>query len=342
MGSTPPPPFDVVPQPDGNAALTLHTTTNGQGTAAKMPLTSRILRGLWRIFTLNAKITTGCCIVGFFILLAIFGPLLTRYDPNALTTDILLPPSGQHWLGTTQAGQDVFSQIMIGTRYSIVWGLITGCMVAILYITIGLAAGYFGGIVDEILSLITNIFLVIPGLPLALIIAAYVPYKGPLTVAIAITLTGWPGHARIIRAQTLTIRQRDFVEAANASGLSSWRIIFSEVFPNMIAIVAAGFVGTALAAILAAAGLEFLGLGDIRSVSWGSMFYWAQNNSALIQGAWWWFAPPGICIALLAAGLTFINLGLDEVADPRLRNEGKRFRLRRKQVENIKNKQATR
>ena len=293
----------------------------------------RVLGAIWHAITLNSKITIGCSIIGIFVLLALFGPLLAHYDPNALSTDMLQPPSARHWLGTTQGGQDVFAQMMVGTRYSLVWGLLTGCMVTMIYLVIGMSAGYFGGMVDEILSLITNVFLVIPGLPLALIIAAYVPYKGPLTVAIAITLTGWPGHARIVRAQTLSIRRRDYVEAARASGLPVWRIIFAEVFPNMLAIVAAGFVSTALAAILAAAGLEFLGLGDIRSVSWGSMFYWAQNNSALIQGAWWWFVPPGIGMGLLAAGLTFVNLGLDEVADPRLRRESKRFLRRKKQLE---------
>lgn len=328
MGSTPPPPYNIVPRPTDEPVPVAETVPRPLG--SRLSWVNGIVRGFWRVLTLNMKMKTGCVIVGFFILLAIFGPLLARYDPNAQSTDILQPPSLDHWLGTTQAGQDVFAQMMVGTRYSIFWGLLTAVIVTLVYVTIGVTAGYFGGRLDELLSLLINVFLVLPGFPLALIIAAYVPYKGSLTVALVIVLTGWPGHTRILRAQTLTMRQRDFVEAARVSGLHTWRIIFFEILPNMVAIIAAGFVGTVLSVILAAAGLEYLGLGDIRSVSWGSMFYWAQNGSALLQGAWWWFVPPGLGIALLGAGLTFINLGLDEIADPRLRSLSRRLKRRQK------------
>ncbi|GHO65316.1 hypothetical protein KSC_042080 [Ktedonobacter sp. SOSP1-52] len=331
MSSTPP--FTSAPQPDEAkpnhpSRIPMPTTpTTGMellsanASTRRRSLPGAILRACWQLFTMNSNMLVGSLIVGLFFLLAIFGPLLVRYDPNALTTDILLPPSADHWLGTTQAGQDVFAQLMYGTRSSILWGLLAGVLVTFIYTIVGLAAGYFGGLIDELLSLLINIFLVLPGFPLALILAAYIPYKGPLTVVLVIAFTSWPGHARIIRAQTLSMRNRDFTEAARSTGEATWRIIFFEVLPNMIAIVASGFVGTMISVILAIAGLEFLGLGDIRSVSWGSMFFWAQNSSALIQGAWWWFVPPGLCIALLSAGLTFINIGLDEIADPRLRSE---------------------
>ncbi|GCE28500.1 hypothetical protein KDA_39840 [Dictyobacter alpinus] len=318
MASTPP--FSASPLPDNSdeqlIALTEHNKKPGRPRA-------NLLTRFWRLLLLNPKMLTGCIIVGLFVLLAIFGPLIARYDPTALTLDILLPPSPDHWLGTTQSGQDVFAQLMIGTRSSILWGFIAGIIVTFIYIVVGLVAGYFGGLIDDILTFITNVFLVLPGFPLALLLAAYIPYKGPLTVAIVIALTGWPGHARVIRAQALSMRRRDFIEASQASGISTAKIIFEEMLPNMLAIIAAGFVSTMLSVVLAAAGLEFLGLGDIRSVSWGSMFYWAQNGQALVQGAWWWFVPPGVCVALLGAGLTFINIGIDEVADPRLRKQRK-------------------
>ncbi len=185
----------------------------------------------------------------------------------------------------------------------------------------GLTAGYRGGFVDDALTLLINVFLVLPGFPLAVVLAAYLPSKGPLTVALVIALTSWAYQARVLRAQTLSMRHRDFVDAARSNGESAWRIIFYEIFPNEIAIVAAGFVGTAIYVILAAAGLEFLGLGDVSVIDWGTMFYWAQNNDALLLGAWWWYVAPGMSIALLGAGLALINFGIDEVANPRLRTE---------------------
>jgi peptide/nickel transport system permease protein len=281
------------------------------------------LRDLWRLLTRNPKAFAGVCIVAFFVLVAIFGPLFIHTNPSAFSSDVLSPPDSQHLLGTTQTGQDVFAQLVTGTRVSILWGFLTGLLVTVLSISIGLVSGYFGGIVDDALSLVINVFLVLPGLPLAIVLASFLSYKGPLTVALVITLTSWAWGARVLRAQTLSMRKRDFVEAARSSGESAFRLIFFEILPNEIAIVAAGFVSTVIYVILAEAGLEFLGLGDPNIISWGSMFYWAQNNDALLQGAWWWFLPPGLCIALLGAGLAFINYGIDEIANPRLRREPK-------------------
>ncbi|HZR41046.1 MAG TPA: ABC transporter permease [Ktedonobacteraceae bacterium] len=327
------PPFNIGPATEGNTQQQVSPTTPQDLQApprGKQSLITEVFRGIWHVVSLNWKMGLGFTIVGIFILLAIFGPLLARYNPSQLSQDILQPPSAQHWLGTTQAGEDVFAQVMIGTRYSIFWGLITAILVTFIYVAIGLSAGYFSGIIDDILMAITNVFIVIPSIPLMLVIAAYIPYKGSLLVVIAIAITSWAGHARTLRSQTLSVRNRDFVEAARVSGLPTWRIIFQEIFPNMITIVAAGFVGTMIGVILAAAGLEYLGLGDIRSVSWGSMFYWAQSGDALLQGAWWWFVPPGICILALSAALAFINLGLDELADPRLRIEQPGSKRRKK------------
>ena len=281
------------------------------------------LRDLWRLITLNRKVSFGLIIVVFFLLVAIFGPLILRQDPNTFSTDILQPPSAAHWLGTTQTGQDVLTQTVDGTRISLFMGFGIGIMTMVISIIIGLASGYFGGWIDEVLSLFTNVFLVLPTLPLTILLAAFIAYKGPITIAIVLTVTGWSWGARVLRAQTLSMRNLDCVEAARASGESSLRIIFFEILPNEIAIVAAQLLGTVIYAILAETGLEFLGLGDITSVSWGTMLYWASNNDALLLGAWWWFLAPGLCIAILGAGLAFINFGIDEIANPRLRKEAK-------------------
>ena len=287
------------------------------------------LRDIWRIVTLNRKVAFGLGIITFFVLVAIFGPIILTRDPNAFSIDILAPPSVSHWLGTTQTGQDVFLQVVIGTRVSLILGFATGLIATIISIIVGLASGYFGGWIDDVLSLFTNIFLVLPGLPLAIVLAAFSPYKGPLTIGFVTIITGWSWGARVLRSQTLSMRNRDFVEAAKASGESSMRIIFFEILPNEIAIVAAELLGTIIYAILAETGLEYLGLGDVTTVSWGTMFYWAGNNDAILLGAWWWIIPPGLCIALLGAGLAFINFGIDEIANPRLRKESNPKQLKK-------------
>ncbi len=279
------------------------------------------LRDFWRLLTINRKVSVGLWILAFFVLVAIFGPIIFHQDANALGPDILQPPSPAHWLGTTQTGQDIFLQVVVGTRVSVVFGLVTGLVATIISVVVGLAGGYFGGWIDEVLSLLSNVFLVLPALPLAIVLATFVAYKGPLTIGFVTVITGWSWGARVLRAQTLSMRSRDFVEASRASGETSWRIIFYEIFPNEIAIVAAELLGTVIYAILAETGLEYLGLGDVTTVSWGTMFYWAGNNDALLLGAWWWFLPPGVCISLLGAGLAFINFGIDEIANPRLRKE---------------------
>jgi peptide/nickel transport system permease protein len=268
----------------------------------------------------SAKMRLGLGIVGFFIVVALVGPLLIHGDPTAFSADQLQPPSWAHWLGTTQTGQDIFSQVVLGARATLLVGFATGVLATTLSVIIGLSAGYFGGVVDELLSLLINVFLVMPALPLAIVLAGYVPVHGPLPVALVISFTGWSWGARVLRSQTLSLRRREFVQAAQATGERWHRIIFWEILPNETAIVASGLVFTIIFAILAEIGLEFLGLSDVTLNSWGNMLYWAGNNNALLLGAWWWFLPPGLCIALLGAGLAFINSGIDEITNPRLRD----------------------
>jgi peptide/nickel transport system permease protein len=303
-------------------------------TTASSPTTQRWL-GIWRIFAGNRKASLGLIAVGFFVLLAAFGPIIIPQDPHAFTTDLLQSPSASHWFGTTNFGEDVFIQTVIGARFSVFMGLGIGLVTTIISVLVGLTSGYFLGWVDEVLSMLTNVFLVLPTLPLAILLAAFLPNKGPLAIGFILTITGWSWGARVLRSQTLSLRNRDCVEAARASGESTWRIIFYEILPNQIAIVAAQFFGTVTYVILAETALEYLGLGDITATTWGNMLFSASNNDALLRGAWWWFLPPGMCIAILGAALTFVNFGIDEIANPRLRNESRGIKRLFKKVSRL-------
>ena len=261
----------------------------------------------------------GAGVIAFFVLVAVFGPFFVG-DPTDLVGIPMQPPSAGHWLGTTGQGQDVLAQLVAGTRATLLVGFSVGLTVVFVGALIGITAGYFGGRVDSFLSLLFNVFLVIPGLPLAIVIAAYLP-SGPLTLAFVLVIAGWAWNARVLRAQTLAYRNRDFVAAAVVSGEPSWRIVTSEILPNMTSLLVSQVIGGTIYAIGAQVGLEFLGLGDVSAVTWGTNLYWAQNDSALLTGAWWTFAPTGIAIALVGFGLTMLNSGFDEITNPRLRLE---------------------
>jgi peptide/nickel transport system permease protein len=267
----------------------------------------------------DRKASVGALILVLFALLAVVGPFLVG-DPTALVAVPLEPPSSAHWLGTTGQGQDVLAQTVVGTRVSLVIGFGVGILVVLVGSLVGVAAGYFGGRVDGMLSLLFNVFLVIPGLPLAIVLAAYLP-SGPLTVAAVLVFTGWAWNARVVRGQTLSLRRRDFVLASVVSGESSLRIITREILPNMTSLLVAQVIGSSVYAIGALVGLEFLGLGDVSSVTWGTNLYWASNDSALLTGAWWTYVPTGVCVALVGFGLVMLNSGFDEITNPRLQME---------------------
>src|SRR5579885_594721 len=281
-----------------------------------------------RVLTSNPKITFGTTVVALFVLVAIAAPLLTPYNPDASVVVGSLPPSPAHILGTTGLGQDMFAQIVYGARVSLLVGFAAAIGSTFLQVFFGLTSAFFGGVIDEVLSLIINVFLVLPGLPLTIVLAslastADAANKNEFVIALVLLFTSWSYGARVLRAQTLSLKEREFVTAARSSGESSLRLIFAEILPNEVALVASTFIGTFVYAVGAEVALEFLGLGDTSKASWGEILYWAQNNGALIVGKWWQFVPAGLCVAILCASLTFINFGIDELANPRLRNEGK-------------------
>jgi peptide/nickel transport system permease protein len=274
---------------------------------------------------LPGKAKVGAVILGLFILIAIIGPAIAPYDPAATTPGQALPlgPTTSHLLGTTATGQDVLSQLLVGTRSTVVLGLLTGLIATVLSVVVGTSAGFLGGMADEGLSLLANVFLVLPALPLLVVILGYLPHTGELPTAIVLSMLGWPWGARVIRAQTLSLRGRDFVAAARESGESTRRIIFFEILPNEIGLIAASFVGTVLYAILTSVALAFLGVSNLSIWSYGTILYWAQNGNAVELNAWWWYVPPGVCVALLGMSMVLLNFGLDELGNPRLRTAGK-------------------
>jgi oligopeptide/dipeptide ABC transporter ATP-binding protein len=301
----------------------------------------------------SPKVIAGLVLLAPFAVVAVIGQWISPYSPNktdpqhwvqhvlvpgtgpgtGITANyypLPLPPSAAHWLGTTVFAQDVLSQLLVSTQATMFVGLLAAAIATVLSIVFGVTAGYFGGNTDEVLSLISNVFLAIPGLPLLIVLADYVPTAGSsiLLVAFIIAVTAWAYSSRVLRAQTLSLRNRDFVEAARVTGEGRLRIIVAEILPNLIPIVAASFLFTTLYAIYAYVAIAFLGLGGSPTSSppglwnWGEMLREGFANNAIRGGWWWWWAPPGLCVALLGTGLALVNFGIDEFINPRLRVAG--------------------
>ena len=278
---------------------------------------SRALLTLWS----NRKARIGLVILGLNILVAVFAPVLAPHSPTSTDFPPYTNPSASNWFGTTGNGQDVFSQLIYGARVSLLVGLIAGLTATFVAVTIGLIAGYRPGLIDEVLSFATNLVLVIPGVPLMIILAAYLPSRSVWTIVLVVSFTSWATGARVIRSQASTLRNREFVTSAVFSGERLLRVVFREILPNMTALVAGSFFAAATAAVMAEASLEFLGLGDPNTVSWGTILYYAQQQNSLLTGQWVLVFAPGLAIALLAVSFTFINFGVDALSNPRLREK---------------------
>ena len=287
------------------------------------PLVAEIKAGRWRdigrAISRNRKAVAGALLLLVFIVLAIFPGQIAPYDGQAEIFTPALGPSRQHLLGTTAYGQDIFSQVIWGTRLSLVIALAVGGLATVLAVLVGVSAGYIGGLSDGFLSLVTDVILVLPIFPLIIVIAAYEKNAGLLTLVVVLGVLGWSYGARQLRAQTLSLRRRDFLESARVRGERKSYVILFEILPTMTSLIVATFLGAAIYAVLTAAGLQFIGLGDPNSQSWGTMLYWAQNNEALFAGMPLWAIAPGLCIALLGAAFALLNYAFDEISSPALR-----------------------
>jgi len=270
------------------------------------------MKVLWQ----HRQARVGLILLLVMVVLVFVGPLFVG-DPDAFVGRPLDPPSTAHWLGTTGQGQDVLAQTIVGGRTTLGLGMLVGLAVVAVGAFVGGLAGYLGGRVDDLLSFLINVFLVLPGLPLMVVLAAYLP-AGPGSMAAVLILTGWAWNARVLRAQVASFRRRDFVEAAIVAGESPLRVLLVEILPNMASLLGGAVLGATTYAIGAQVGLEFLGLGDLGAVTWGTNLYWATNDSALLTGSWWTFVPTGTCVALTGLSLALINFGLDSLTNPAL------------------------
>lgn len=267
----------------------------------------------------NNRLRIGLVVVLLFLALTLLGPLWAHYAPEEYAGMGAQPPSSEFWFGTTTFGEDVFSQFVYGLRATFLVGLVGGGLGTLIGFILGFTAGYNGGLIDEVLNIVTNIVLVVPTLAILLIVAAYLEVRGILTESIFIGCTSWPWAARAIRAQTFSLRTREFVDLARLSGMSSSKIIFTEIAPNMMSYLVLTFILQFGGAILAAATLDFIGLGPTTGISLGLMMQYSVLWGALQLGHWWWFLPPGIAITAIVGAMYVMNVGLDEVFNPKLR-----------------------
>jgi peptide/nickel transport system permease protein len=270
----------------------------------------------------NRKLVIGLGVVLIMLVIGLFGPLVARHAPLAYGGRLSLAPTtkGGYWFGTTPVGQDVFAQFVTGVRLAFTVGAVGGGIATLVAMLIGFTAGYRAGVVDELLSMVTNVVLVIPTFALLLVIAAYLTVRGVMIEAVFIGVTSWPWAARALRAQTLSLTSRDFVSLARLSGRSGWKIMFTEIAPNMSSYLFMMFILLFGGSILIAATLDFIGLGPSNTISLGMMMQLAVQNAALQLHLWWWFVPPGLAIAAIVGSLYVMNVGLDEIFNPKLRS----------------------
>jgi peptide/nickel transport system permease protein len=276
----------------------------------------------------SPKVLIGLSGLVAFLVLAVIGPWVAPYNPSqsfSNTASFPLPPSAAHLLGTTQQQQDVLSQLLAGGRSTILIAFLAGLIATVLSVLIGVTAGYAGGLADDLLSMLANFFLVMPALPLLIVIFGFLPQSqggDDVLIGAIIAITGWAFGARVLRAQTLSLRNRDYVESARIVGERGWRIIGFEILPNLVPILASSFLFTVLYGVGTYTALAFLGLVNPNHLSWGGMLFYAQVAGAEQSGYWWLFIPPGLAVALLGTSLALLNFGIDEFINPRLRAAG--------------------
>ncbi|MCJ2376289.1 ABC transporter permease [Vibrio sp. ZSDZ34] len=301
-----------------------HKYSQGPNMASREPKFSKknikkVLGKVYAFFYGNPPAIIGGLLLSIVLAGAIFAPVLASHDPNKRVARPHVAPSAEHVLGSTRSGRDVYSQVLHGARKSLTVALTAGVIAMTIAVLVGVSSGYFGGKIDDRLNFLTNVFLVFPQLPLLIVLAAFLGQVGSLVITVLLGITSWPWGARVIRSQTMAIRNKEFIISAEVMGEKKIRIILVEILPNLISIVFGGFLGTVIYAMGAEAGLGILGLGDATEVSWGSMLYWAQTSSSLYTGAWWEMLVPAMALAITGGALALINMSIDQVSNPKLR-----------------------
>lgn len=286
----------------------------------EIKITNSKARDTWETIRTNRMAMIGLITLVFFVVVALFGPLIWPFDPAAYgqMSDVMQPPSGQHWLGTDDMGRDVFANLVVGARVSLLIGAVATLISMLVGTLIGIAAGYFGGTVDMLLMRLTDFFLVIPWLPLMMVLAAILG-TSIWNIIFVIGITGWAGTARVVRAQTLSVKERQFVERTVSLGAGNWHIMLRHVLPNVFPLVFANTVLVASAAITSETTLSFLGLGDTMTSSWGMMLHYAFECGATGLGAWWYYLPPGLCVIAVVLAFTLLGYAFDEIMNPKLK-----------------------
>ncbi len=271
---------------------------------------------------LSSSLVAGVAIIVLVLLFGLVGPVfIDAQNAEVGAVDPSLPPSGAHILGTDSQGRDMLTIMVIGTPQTLKIGLIAGLVGMSVGLVLGLIAGFFGGVVDAVIRVLADSLLTVPGIAILVIIAASVGHMTVELMGLTVAALAWMHPTRSVRSQVLSIRERSYVEVARANGETELGLLFREVMPNLVPYIAASFVGAVSGAILAAVGLEALGLGPNDVHTLGTTIYWGEKFSAVLRGQYWWWGPPIVMIAIIFVGLFLLSAGLDRVANPRLRQQ---------------------
>jgi peptide/nickel transport system permease protein len=276
----------------------------------------------WKLFRRSRSGMAGLCVLVFFVLVALLAPVLAPEAGLSVTQadgPILAPPSSEYWLGTDANGRSVLTLLIWGARISLFVGLMATVISVLIGTVVGLTSGYFGRWVGAVLFRLTEWFLVIPFLPLAIVLATVLG-RSLLNIVIVIGVTSWPGTALLIRSQVLSVKERPYVERSRALGAGHRHLLRKHLLPNVVPIIFANTTLAVAVAILSETTLSFLGLGDPTRVSWGSMLDDAYSIGAITTGSWWYFVPPGVCVVLVVLAFTLVGQALEEVLNPKLRD----------------------
>lgn len=282
-------------------------------------LARRRLRGL-RVVVENKKILIGLCMTLGFYIVAQIGSRISPYDPKRMgDAPLNLPPSQEHPLGTDPLGRDILTQLLHGSINSIHIGFMAGGVAFLVAMLLAVTAGYYGGIIDSVVSIITEVFITIPSLAILILIAAIFGRISVPLMSLILATFGWAFPCKILRAQTLSLKERGFVRLAKLSGASGIEIVVKAIIPNMLPFLGAWFAFATSGAMMAEAGLELIGLGPQTIVSLGLMLNWAINYTAFTRGIVNWWLPPCVVLVWMFLGLFVVSIGLDEVGNPRLK-----------------------